>query len=121
MPIMWSEANFHEFSNRKIGFYGIFSLSAALYLVAFFYGIFLLDEVPPKPKTEMEKPKDEPKKSFCADFFDITAVTETFKVAFKNGDKRRRTKIIMLMIVVMVVVGPWHGKNYSYPPQDRAD
>lgn len=93
---------------RQIGFYGVFSISATLYLIAFLYGLFLVKE--PKPKLMVEKPKkDSEKKSIIADFFDREHVIETIKVAFKNGPNQRRMRVIMLMVVVMVVIGPLHG------------
>lgn len=49
-------------------------------------------------------------KNAIADFFDKEHVMETFRVAFKTGENRRRMKVIMLMIVVMVVIGPMHGE-----------
>lgn len=45
-----------------------------------------------------------------ADFFDKKHVVETFEVAFKRGANQRRLRVIMLMIVVMVVIGPMHGE-----------
>lgn len=59
------------------------------------------------------------KKSIIADFLDKKHVVETFKVAFLNGTKKRRIRVIMLIVVVMVVDGPLHGKGifiYEYLP-----
>lgn len=91
---------------RKIGFYGIFSISASLYLVAFFYGVFFVPEVDIVNEKERLKAQE---KSALADFFDKEHVMETFRVAFKQGERQRRLRVIMLMIVVMVVIGPLHG------------
>lgn len=105
-----------EFLNhrRQIGFYGVFSIAACMHLFALFYGIFFVRE----PKIHMDKAekmaatKGMPGgKSMVADFFDKDHVVETFKVAFKNGAKQRRLRVIMLIIVVMVVDGPLHGKH----------
>lgn len=93
---------------RKIGFYGVFSISASLYLIAFIYGVFLVKE--PKSKKIMEKDNLSEKKSLLADFFDREHVINTIKVAFKNGPNQRRMRVIMLMVVVMVVIGPLHGE-----------
>lgn len=43
-------------------------------------------------------------------FFDFNHVADTFRVAFKKTDGNRRMRVIMLMVVVMVVIGPMHGK-----------
>lgn len=92
---------------RKIGFYGVFSIAASMHLFALFYGIFFVKE----PKVHYEKSKlIQNDKSVIGDFFELQHVAETFKVAFKNGAKQRRLRVIMLIIVVMVVDGPLHGK-----------
>ncbi|KAK5649903.1 hypothetical protein RI129_000932 [Pyrocoelia pectoralis] len=92
---------------KKIGFYGVFSISAILYLIAFFYGLFKIHE-PERLNKKSEKTKS--KCSFVIDFFDYKHVANTFTVAFKRGENNRRMKIIMLMLVVMVVIGPMHGE-----------
>lgn len=103
---------FFFFYFRKIGFYGVFSTSAVLYLISFLYGVFILKE-PKKKLVENSKIKknenDNIKKNVILDFFDKKHVIETFKVAFKNGPNQRRLRVITLMIVVMVVIGPLHG------------
>lgn len=93
----------------KIGFYGVFSISAALYVVSFFYGLFYITE--PK-KTDLPK-RSNKRCAFLRDFFDLKHVNETFQVAFKQGERNRRMRVIMLMVVVMVVIGPMHGKHLS--------
>ncbi|XP_058463536.1 lysosomal proton-coupled steroid conjugate and bile acid symporter SLC46A3-like [Malaya genurostris] len=93
---------------KQIGFYGVFSISACLYLVAFFYGVFFLKEVNVSVN-EKERLKAK-EKSALADFFDKEHVQQTFRVAFKKGERQRRLRVIMLMIVVMVVIGPLHGE-----------
>jgi MFS transporter, PCFT/HCP family, solute carrier family 46, member 3 len=96
-------------ASRYIGFYGIFSISASLYLVAFFYGLFIVKEVQIKSENEKELLKAS-EKSLLADFFNKEHVVETFRVAFKKGCNQRRKRVIMLIIVVMVVIGPLHGE-----------
>lgn len=93
---------------RLIGFYGIFSISASFYVIAIVYGIFYVDE-PPIKVDEKQKLKAA-EKSLLADFFDREHVYETFRVAFKKGENQRRLRVSMLLIVVMVVIGPMHGK-----------
>lgn len=62
----------------------------------------------------VEKPKkDSEQKSIIADFFDREHVIETIRVAFKNGPNQRRMRVIMLMVVVMVVIGPLHGTFFQ--------
>uniref|UniRef100_A0A2M4AAV7 Putative adenylate cyclase n=1 Tax=Anopheles triannulatus TaxID=58253 RepID=A0A2M4AAV7_9DIPT len=93
---------------KQIGFYGVFTISASLYLVAFFYGAFLVPEV--NILNEKERLRASEKRNLLADFFDREHVMETFRVAFKIGQRQRRLRVIMLMIVVMVVIGPLHGE-----------
>lgn len=92
---------------RKIGFYGVFSISASLYVVSLFYGFFFLPE--PRPRCIQPESKHKPR-NLLADFFDKEHVVETFRVAFKKGENKRRARVILLMIVVMVVIGPIYGK-----------
>lgn len=82
-------------------------MAGSLYLLALFYGIFILKEVPKKTATT---PQPTVKKSFLADFFDLNHIKETFSVAFRNGPRRRRTKILALMAVIIIAVGPQHGE-----------
>jgi MFS transporter, PCFT/HCP family, solute carrier family 46, member 3 len=98
--------------NRIIGFYGIFSLSALSYVFALVYGIFYLDE----SNIEIDEYQrlKLAEKSFFADFFDSEHVMETLTVAFKKGENHRRLKVSMLLIVVMVVFGPMHGKYFYF-------
>lgn len=96
------------FAFRLIGFYGIFSISATLYCVALFYGLFYVDE--PKIKIDEKQKLKAANKSVLADFFDKEHVVETFRVAFKKGENQRRLRVSMLLFVVMVVIGPMHGK-----------
>lgn len=91
---------------KKIGFYGVFSISAVLYVVAFFHGYFRIQE-PPKTNVPVKSSKP---CSFIRDFFDWHHLIDTFRVAFKEGEGNRKMKVMMLMLVVMVVIGPMHGK-----------
>lgn len=91
---------------KKIGFYGIFSISAVMYIMAFYYGYYNIEE-----RKKLDVPQL--KSGCCAfvrDFFDYKHVIETFKVAFKKGEGNRKKKVLLLMLVVMVVIGPMHGE-----------
>ncbi|XP_023720850.1 proton-coupled folate transporter isoform X2 [Cryptotermes secundus] len=97
----------------QIGFYGIFSISATMYVMSFCYGVFRIKEAP-RQKTEQEKKRKEAFKQqrcgFIRDFFDIRHISETFRVGFKEGKNNRRMRVIMLMIACMVIIGPMHGE-----------
>lgn len=82
-------------------------MAGTFYTVALLYGLFILKEVPQKKDKNSSQII---KKSFCADFFDFSHIRETFSVAFKARVENRRVKILALMAVVIIVVGPQHGK-----------
>ncbi|KAL4707320.1 hypothetical protein ACJJTC_019858 [Scirpophaga incertulas] len=92
---------------RKIGLYGVFSLSASLYILSFFYGFYRIKEVK-KPELKMKKPKN--CCEWLRDFFDTRYVKETIMVAFKRGPNNRRLRVIMLVVVMCVVIGPIYGE-----------
>ncbi|KAL0881785.1 hypothetical protein ABMA27_001566 [Loxostege sticticalis] len=92
---------------RKIGLYGVFSLSASLYILSFFYGYYRIKEVK-RPDLNTK-----PAKNCCEwlrDFFDTRYVKETLMVAFKQGPNNRRLRVIMLVVVLCVVIGPIYGE-----------
>lgn len=89
-----------------IGYYGIFCLSASLYLFSLVYGCLYLED--PKRKT-VEK-KHTGCFGFIREFFDFALVTETFRVAFQKGTGNRRLRVCVLLIVVCVVFGPSQGE-----------
>lgn len=86
----------------------MYATSLTLQLCALIYGIFWVQDSPLPPPVEL---KGGVKKSFLADFFDLAHISDTFRVAFKHGTQNRRAKVIMLMLVVMIVSGPWYGKD----------
>ncbi|KAM3961885.1 proton-coupled folate transporter-like [Aphomia sociella] len=90
-----------------IGYYGIFSLSAVLYMFSLIYGYYYIEE--PKNNTKQENYNNSGR-GFLRKFFDITLVLDTFKVAFKQGSGNRRLRVALLLIVVCVIFGPMHGE-----------
>lgn len=96
--------------HRRIGFYGVFSISAFFYVCALTYGlVFLPEPAVPRNRSELIESKSTTR-SKIADFFDKKHVVETFQTGFKQGANQRRLRVIMLMIAVMVVIGPLHGE-----------
>nr|CAD7398009.1 unnamed protein product [Timema poppensis] len=89
---------------QKIGFYGMFSLSSVLYVMGFTYGVLSVKETrPPIPRPEGV--------GFLKDFFDIRHVKDTLQVAFKQRKGNRRMRVIMIMILSIVLVGPMFGES----------
>ncbi|XP_045534304.1 proton-coupled folate transporter [Papilio machaon] len=89
-----------------IGYYGVFSLSALLYLCSLIYGYFYLEDT--KRKTCESKSKG--CFGYILEFFDTKLVVDTFKVAFRKGCGNRRLRVCLLLIVVCVVFGPSQGE-----------
>lgn len=124
---------------REIGFYGVFSLAASIYVFSFTYGLLRIKEdrtprvqyvypetgqrdhwvITEKKPTETSEKVQQDEQSwkivvFLKDFFDLQHIRDTFNVAFKEGPNNRKKRVILLMVVVMVVIGPMHGKLFSY-------
>lgn len=95
---------------KQTGFYGVFSLSLAMYFFALAYGCFWVKEIPPKDRGQGEEHGR--KINPLADFFDLKHIKETFRVAFKNGARNRKKRICTIMVLVMVIIGPLHGKFF---------
>ncbi|XP_050422969.1 proton-coupled folate transporter-like [Adelges cooleyi] len=96
---------------QQLGFYGVYYISTALYLISLIYGIFRIKENP-KRKTETEPVQI---LTGCtdhiSDFFNINHISEAFKVTFKREPHIRWLKIMMLMFVIVVVQGPMQGET----------
>lgn len=97
----------------KLGFYGVFSIAMVCYIMSFVYGLVVIKE-PPRVHTEKKSlPSKGKRTSLCAfvlDFFSLKHIEETFRVAFKKGANNRQKRVIVLMVVVMVVIGPLYGE-----------
>lgn len=94
---------------QKLGFFGVYYISTALYIIAFTYGFVNIKEnLGPLPlKESAQTPK-----SFMylvIDFFNLKHIKEAFRTTFKRGPGRRWTKIVMLMFTIIVIQGPSHG------------
>lgn len=96
----------------KLGFYGVFSISTVCYVLSFIYGLVVIKE-PPKPQLRKMEKADNERMSVCAsilDFFAFKHIEETFRVAFKQGRNNRQKRVLVLMVIVMVVIGPLYGE-----------
>lgn len=91
----------------KLGFYGVFGISTMCYVLTFIYGLVVIKEAPRVRLKQTEK------MSLCGaivDFFAFKHIKETFRVAFKKGQNNRQKRVMVLMVVVMVVIGPLYGE-----------
>ncbi|XP_022164162.1 uncharacterized protein LOC111029461 [Myzus persicae] len=96
---------------QKLGFFGVYYISTALYVIAFIYGSVNIKEHP--GSLELKNPTQR-SKSFMylvVDFFNLKHIKEAFHATFKKGPRRRWTKIIMLMFTIVVIQGPSHGES----------
>lgn len=91
---------------RKLGFYGIYGISSAIYVLGILYGLVFIKEVSSNKSESLTK-----KKSGCLskDFFNAGHVKEAFIVTFKEGPNNRKLKITMLMLVAFLIMGPLNG------------
>lgn len=97
---------------RELGFYGVYTIAIVLYTFTIVYGVIFVKETPPKTSIDgKESPADDNKSCtyFIRDFFSLNNVEEAIGVTFKKGQHNRRLRIVSLMVVVIVVMGPLHG------------
>lgn len=97
---------------QQLGFYGIYSIAVVLHTLTIWYGIVFIKET--NVETKVESSKEPPPGTtsclyFFKDFFRLNNIKEAFAVTFKKGQHNRQMRIIFLMIVVFVVMGPLHG------------
>jgi len=100
----------------KLGFYGVFSISMVCYVMSFVYGLVVIKEPGVLANRSREKvpPRQDKRSSVCGfilDFFSLRHIEETFRVAFKKGTNNRQKRVIVLMVIVMVVIGPLYGES----------
>lgn len=89
---------------NKLGFYGVFLLSIAMYVIALIYIHFRIEDL------EEVKDLSTPKRGFLRDFFDVSHIKETIRVAFKKGPRNRKKRICAIMLLLMVTIAPFIGK-----------
>lgn len=100
---------------QKLGFYGIYSICATMYLMGIIYGILYIKN-PPRNDAPVDSHESTPcytKPSLCKDmknFFNFQHIKNAFGVTFKKGDDNRRLRIIMMMLVLMIIMGPMTGQ-----------
>ncbi|XP_025206750.1 uncharacterized protein LOC112602730 [Melanaphis sacchari] len=96
---------------RALGFYGVYIIAIVMYIFTITYGVIFIKET--KPETSFES-KEPPKSTSCfyliEDFFSLSNIKEAIRVTFKEGQHNRRLRIISLLVVVIVVMGPLYGE-----------
>lgn len=87
---------------QAVGFYGVFTTVAVMYVLGIIYGALRLKEA--RPPTQLNGP-------ILRQFFDPKHVVDTFKVAFKGREGNLRTRILLVMVLSITIFGPIYGKT----------
>ncbi|KAL3289024.1 hypothetical protein HHI36_003467 [Cryptolaemus montrouzieri] len=87
---------------KALGFIWMYAISLAMYVTAIIYGHFMLKE--------NRIVHGEEKKNAIKDFFDFDNVKRTFEICFKEGPQNRKWKMVILMFIDMMLVGPLCGE-----------
>lgn len=88
---------------RELGFWGVYTTTAALYAGGIVYGSVFIKEVPASDGSKTDRG------GTFDGFFDAKHVKEAFGVTFKDGPHNRRLRIVMLMLIAFLIIGPLNG------------
>lgn len=95
---------------RGLGFYGVYTIAIVMYALTISYGVIFIKDIKSEKSLESKEP---PKSTSCfyfiEDFFSLSNIKEAIRVTFKEGQHNRRLRIISLLVVVIVVMGPLYG------------
>ncbi|XP_013187731.2 proton-coupled folate transporter [Amyelois transitella] len=87
---------------KRFGYYGVFTVACAFYLIGFVYIVVRLKEKRAK--------KIDDEKSSVLSVFSIKDLAATVNVGFKKREGSRRLQIILIMFAYMFIVGPVLGE-----------
>lgn len=93
---------------RELGFYGVYIISAALYVLGLLYGLIFIKEVSPDKAGVVTQRKSH---GLLKGFFNARHIKEAFNVTFKDGPHNRKLRIIMLMCIAFLIMGPLNGSS----------
>jgi len=92
---------------QKLGFYGVYGVSSALSIIGLLYGLVFIKEVSSnEPEIILTQTRN---KGLFNGFFNARHIREAFKVTFKDGPHNRKLRIIMLMCIAFLIMGPLNG------------
>jgi len=92
---------------QKLGFYGVYATSSVLCIIGLLYGLIFIKEVSPNESENTTQQKQN--NGLFNGFFNANHIQEAFKVTFKDGPHNRKIKIIMLMCIAFLIMGPLNG------------
>lgn len=91
---------------QALGYYGVYGLSSVLLTIGFLYGLIFIKEVPPNKSNNTSQTQIN---GLFNGFFNATHIQEAFKVTFKDGPHNRKLRIIMIMCIAFLIIGPLNG------------
>ncbi|XP_059061420.1 proton-coupled folate transporter-like isoform X1 [Achroia grisella] len=98
---------------QRMGYYGIFTMTTAMFLVVLAYGVFRLKE-PDDFLRENGLPPIERESTSEVSFFDVTHVGETIAVAYRPRPSNRRVKVILTLFTVFILFGPSMSEHHIF-------
>ncbi|XP_045469355.1 uncharacterized protein LOC123677009 [Harmonia axyridis] len=88
---------------RTLGFYGVYSLSVIMYVIALVYVHFVIQD-------QSLISEELPRKKLLKDIFDHRHVSRTLSLCLKKKEHNRRLKLILVMVLVVLNVGCYRGE-----------
>lgn len=92
---------------KLIGFYGVYTMCLALYIVGLFYAILVVKEV---PLNDQDGVKESYRKR-VGDFFNLVNFKNAFAVVFKKRSNNNRAKLIALLMASVLNYGTYIGEE----------
>ncbi|KAL0892465.1 hypothetical protein ABMA27_015574 [Loxostege sticticalis] len=90
---------------KKFGYYGVFSMTAVMFILVLSYGFVFLKE-PDTLLKEQGLPPIERKDSSNVSFFDMSHVVDTVVVAYRRRTSNRRIRLLLTLLTVFILYGP---------------
>ncbi|XP_049865719.1 proton-coupled folate transporter-like [Pectinophora gossypiella] len=91
---------------KRMGYYGMFTMTAILFFLVLMYGCFCLKEPDQLLRERGKPPIERPDSNKKVSFFNISHVVETVSVAFRKRANKRRVKVLLTLFTVFILYGP---------------
>lgn len=95
---------------QQYGFYGVYYISSALYIVDLLYGLIRIKDQDNSLKEKEPFQTSKSCTSLLNDFFNLNHIIEALNVTFRKGPRKRWLQLTMLVITIVVVQGPIQGQ-----------
>ncbi|CAH2107667.1 unnamed protein product [Euphydryas editha] len=93
---------------KSLGYYGCYGLVTGIHFINLMYIIFILKDPERTPEQKMHDGKGA--KHYIRLFFDFKNIKDTLKVLFKKDLNNSRWRLSILVVVVCILFGPFHGE-----------